>query len=67
MIGIGVGSAVAAMATRLVTSMVYGVAPLDPVTFAGTAGVLIGVALAATCVPLRRAVRVDPLVALRYE
>jgi len=66
-IGIGVGSAVAAMATRLVTSMVYGVAPLDPVTFAGTAGVLIGVALAATCVPLRRAVRVDPLVALRYE
>ena len=66
-IGIGVGVAVAAMATRLVAAMVYGVAPLDPVTFAGTAVVLIGVAIAATYLPLRRAVGIDPLVALRYE
>jgi len=66
-IGIGVGIAVAAMATRLVAAMVYGVTPLDPVTFAGTAVVLIVVASAATYVPLRRAVGIDPLVALRYE
>ena len=65
--GIGVGIAIAAMATRLVASMVYGVVPLDPVTFAGTAVVLIGIALGATYMPLRRAVRIDPLVALRYE
>jgi putative ABC transport system permease protein len=46
---------------------IYGITPLDPLTFAGAALVLMTVALAATYVPLQRAVRIDPLVALRYE
>jgi predicted permease len=66
-IGIAVGIAAAAMATRLVASMIYGVTPLDPATFVGTAVVLAGVAMAASFVPLRRALRMNPLVALRYE
>jgi predicted permease len=66
-IGIAVGLGAAAMLTRLVESMVYGVTPLDPVTFAAGVAVLASVALAATWMPARRAVRIDPLVALRYE
>jgi putative ABC transport system permease protein len=66
-IGITIGVAAAGMLTRLVASMVYGVTPLDPATFAVGVVVLVGVALAATWVPARRAVRIDPLVALRYE
>ena len=67
LIGISVGVAAAAMLTRLVASMVYGVTPLDPATFAVGVVVLVGVALAATWMPARRAIRIDPLVALRYE
>jgi putative ABC transport system permease protein len=67
LLGISVGVAAAAMLTRLVTSMVYGVMPLDPATFAVGAVVLVSVALAATWMPARRAIRIDPLVALRYE
>jgi putative ABC transport system permease protein len=65
--GIGVGVAGAALLTRLVTSMVYGVTPLDPATFAVGVVVLVSVALAATWMPARRASRIDPLVALRHE
>jgi predicted permease len=67
LLGISVGVAAAAMLTRLVTSMVYGVMPLDPATFAVGAVVLVSVALAATWMSARRAIRIDPLVALRYE
>ena len=66
-IGVTVGIAGAAMATRFVATMVYGVTPLDARTFAGGVAVLLGVALAATWRPLHRAWRVDPLLALRYE
>jgi len=67
LIGISVGVAAAAILTPLVASMVYGVRPLDPATFAVGVVVLVSVALAATWMPARRAVRIDPLVALRYE
>jgi putative ABC transport system permease protein len=65
--GLAVGVAAAALLTRLVASMVYGVTPLDPTTFGVGVVVLISVAVAATWMPARRATRIDPLVALRYE
>ena len=63
--GIAIGLGLAAMLTRLVSSMVYGVTPLDTMTFAGAALVLVSVALAATWAPSRRATRIDPVVAMR--
>ena len=62
---LGVGGAV--LATRLVAGMLYGVRPLDPVTFAAGAALLLGVALAATWLPAFRASRLDPVEALRAE
>ena len=67
LLGISVGALAAAVLTRFVAAMLYGVAPLDPATFAIGAVLLVSVALAATWIPTRRAIRIDPLVALRYE
>ena len=67
LLGIAVGVAGAAIATKLVASMVYGLTPLDPATFAMTVFLLISVALTATWLPARRATRMDPLVALRSQ
>src|SRR5207248_9325112 len=65
--GVVLGIAGAFAVTRFIASMLYNVRPNDPATFVVVAALLLSVSLAACCVPAMRAVRVDPLVALRSE
>jgi predicted permease len=65
--GIAAGLAGAFLVTRLMSSELYGISPLDPVTYVGVALVMAAVTLLACYVPTRRAMRVDPMIALRYE
>ena len=66
-IGIAIGLGAAFVLARFVRSMLYGVTASDPLTFSGTALLLLVIALGAAWVPARRAANVDPMVALRYE
>jgi ABC-type antimicrobial peptide transport system permease subunit len=66
-LGIGVGLPITFSVTRLIASMLFGIAPSDPVALAFAATALCGAGLAAAYIPARRAAAVDPMTALRYE
>jgi putative ABC transport system permease protein len=67
LVGLIVGIAAGSVATRVLSDMLYGVSTTDPLTFVGVPAFLLLVAFVACYIPARRATRIDPLVALRYE
>jgi len=67
LVGVGIGVVAAAGLTELMRSLLFGVSPRDPLTFAAVAGLLIVVALLASYIPARRAMLIAPIVALRHE
>jgi predicted permease len=67
LVGVGIGILASLILTRLMSSMLFGVSPNDPLTYVAVAGLLCVIALFACYVPARRAMKVDPMVALRHE
>ena len=67
LVGVALGMASAHVVTRLLASQLYGVSATDPITYAAVAIAMTVVMLLACYIPARRAKRIDPLVALRYE
>ena len=65
--GLVIGLVLAALATRLMTSLLYGVSPIDPVSFSAGAGLIVTVLVVAALIPAQRATWVDPNTALRSE
>jgi putative ABC transport system permease protein len=66
-IGVAIGMAGCAAVSRVMTSLLFGVSPLDPLVFGGVSLFLAGIAILASYVPALRATRVDPMDALRYQ
>jgi predicted permease len=65
--GVGIGLGIALVVTRVLSDILYGISATDPVTFVAVPALFVLVALAASYIPARRAMRVDPMVALRHE
>ena len=65
--GLAIGTLAALGLTRMMSSLLYSIGASDPLTFAAVATLLLAVALLACYIPARRAMRVDPIIALRYE
>jgi ABC-type antimicrobial peptide transport system permease subunit len=66
-VGVTIGASAAFWLTRFLKSVLFGVSPFDPATYVGTVALLFGLTLLASWWPARRATRVDPASALRYE
>jgi ABC-type antimicrobial peptide transport system permease subunit len=65
--GVGVGVPVAMVSARLAASLLFGITARDPMTMAATVAILVAIGCAAVLVPARRAARIEPMEALRYE